>query len=78
MKVLLINGSRRSKGCTFTALSEIEKELNKRDIETEIYNAGAKVFKGEVDLAVQEATEIIKGSYVPRQIVLVSGRLSQI
>ena len=61
MKVLLINGSRRSKGCTFTALSEIEKELNKRDIETEIYNAGAKVFKGEVDLAVQEATEIIKG-----------------
>lgn len=61
MKVLLINGSRRSKGCTFTALSEIEKELNKRDIETEIFNAGAMVFKGEVDLAVQEATEIIKG-----------------
>lgn len=61
MKVLLINGSRRSKGCTFTALSEIEKELNKRDIETEIFNAGTMVFKGEVDLAVQEATEIIKG-----------------
>ena len=61
MKVLLINGSRKSKGCTYTALSEVAKELNERGIETEIYNAGAKVFKGEVDLAVQEATEIIKG-----------------
>jgi multimeric flavodoxin WrbA len=61
MKVLLINGSRKSKGCTYTALSEVAKELNERGIETEIYNAGTMVFKGEVDLAVQEATEIIKG-----------------
>ena len=36
MKVLLINGSPHENGCTFTALSEIEKVLNSNNIETEI------------------------------------------
>lgn len=42
MKVLLLNGSRREKGCTFTALSEIAKTLNKQGIETEIVHAMPK------------------------------------
>ena len=28
-KVLLINGSPNKEGCTYTALKEVEKELNK-------------------------------------------------
>ena len=38
MKVLLINGSPKKSGCTYTALCEIEKELNKQDIETVMVN----------------------------------------
>ena len=40
MKVLLFNGSSNHHGCTYTALSEIEKVLNKNGIETEIINIG--------------------------------------
>ena len=36
MKVLLINGSPRKNGCTFTALSEVAETLNAEGIETEI------------------------------------------
>ena len=35
-KVLLINGSPRENGNTFTALSEVAKTLNEEGIETEI------------------------------------------
>ena len=35
MKVLLINGSPREHGNTFTALSEVAKTLNEENIETE-------------------------------------------
>ena len=35
-KVLLINGSPHSNGCTYTALLEVANELNKEGIETEI------------------------------------------
>ena len=41
MKVILFNGSPKKNGCTYTALSEIEKELNKAGIDTEIFHAGA-------------------------------------
>ena len=41
MKVILFNGSPKKNGCTYTALCEIEKELNKEGIETEIFHAGA-------------------------------------
>ena len=41
MKVILFNGSPKKNGCTYTALSEIEKELNKAGINTEIFHAGA-------------------------------------
>lgn len=40
MKVLLVNGSCNKNGCTFTALSEIEKVLNGENIETEIIQIG--------------------------------------
>ena len=36
MKVLLINGSAKEKGCTYTALAEVEKTLKQEGIETEI------------------------------------------
>ena len=41
MKVILFNGSPKKNGCTYTALCEIEKELNKEGIETEVFHAGA-------------------------------------
>ncbi len=37
MKVLLVNGSLHEKGCTYTALAEVEKALNANGVETEIY-----------------------------------------
>ena len=36
MKVLLINGSPRENGNTFTALSEVAKTLNSEGVDTEI------------------------------------------
>lgn len=46
MKVLLINGSPNAKGCTYTALSEVEKVLQQEGIETEIIHAGQKDIRG--------------------------------
>lgn len=46
MKALLINGSPHKNGCTYTALSEVEKTLNSEDIETEIYWIGNKPIGG--------------------------------
>lgn len=40
MKVLMLNGSPHKQGCTFTALSEIAKELEKQGIESEIIHLG--------------------------------------
>ena len=41
MKVLLINGSPRKKGCTYTALCEVENTLKQEDIETVMINVPA-------------------------------------
>lgn len=49
MKVLLINGSPRPRGCTYTALKEAEKTLNEAGIETEIFHIGAKAIQGCTD-----------------------------
>ncbi len=46
MKVLLVNGSPHQKGCTYTALCEISKELEKEGIETEIFQLGLKPIRG--------------------------------
>ena len=42
MKVLLVNGSPRAKGCTYTALSEVARILEQEGSETEIFQLGAK------------------------------------
>ena len=42
MKVLLINGSPHAQGCVFTSLTEIAQELNKQEIETQIFHIGTK------------------------------------
>ena len=42
MNVLLVNGSPRAKGCTYTALTEVAKALEADGIETEIFQVGAK------------------------------------
>ena len=46
MKVLLVNGSPREKGCTYTALQEVAGALEKNGIETEIIQVGAKPIAG--------------------------------
>lgn len=46
MKALLVNGSPRPKGCTFTALSELAKTLEENGIETEIIQIGNKDIRG--------------------------------
>lgn len=46
MKVILVNGSPHAKGCTYTALREVEKALNKNGIETEIMQLGTKPIPG--------------------------------
>jgi len=43
MKVLLVNGSPHKKGCTYTALSEIDEVLKKDGIETEFFHVGSNV-----------------------------------
>jgi len=49
MKVLLINGSPNENGCTFTALSEVATELNKYDIQTDIFQIGKDPVQGCID-----------------------------
>jgi multimeric flavodoxin WrbA len=46
MKVLLINGSPKPKGCTFTALTEVANELEKEEIATEMFHVGVKPIRG--------------------------------
>ena len=46
MKALLINGSPRAHGCTFTALSELKKTLEEEGIEVELVHVGNKDIHG--------------------------------
>lgn len=46
MKVLLINGSPKPNGCTFTALSEAAKTIKEEGIQTEIFHIGSKPLSG--------------------------------
>jgi multimeric flavodoxin WrbA len=46
MNILLINGSPHPKGCTYTALSEIEKVLHRHHIETTHFHIGRKAIHG--------------------------------
>ena len=46
VNVLLINGSPNEKGCTYTALKEVEKTLNECGIGTELLHIGAGAIQG--------------------------------
>lgn len=46
MKVLLFNGSPNEKGCTYTALSEVQKTLREEGVESEIVWVGKKPVAG--------------------------------
>lgn len=46
MKVILVNGSPKEKGCTYTALCEVAGALEKNGIGTEIFWVGAKPIAG--------------------------------
>ena len=46
MKTLLINGSPRPRGCTYTALTELKKALEAEDIEVELLHVGHKDIHG--------------------------------
>lgn len=46
MKALLINGSPRKNGCTYTALAEVASNLNLHGIETDIYHIGSGPVQG--------------------------------
>lgn len=46
MKVLLINGSPHEKGCTYTALCEVAKEIEKAEIDAEIFHIGKQPIRG--------------------------------
>lgn len=49
MKVLLINGSPKPDGCTFTALSEVARILEQEGIATEIFQVGKLPIRGCTD-----------------------------
>ena len=46
MKALLINGSPRLHGCTYTALTELKRTLEAEGIEAELIHVGNKDIRG--------------------------------
>lgn len=60
MKVVLVNGSRRENGCTYTALNIIADVLKENGIETELFFVGQKAMNGEMNEIVKEVAEAIK------------------
>jgi multimeric flavodoxin WrbA len=54
MKVLMINGSRREKGCTNTALELVAEELKAEGIDSEIVFVGRDAINGNLNQLVKE------------------------
>lgn len=46
MKVLLVNGSPHAKGCTYTALSEIQSTLDQEGVESQVFWIGNEPISG--------------------------------
>ena len=46
LKALLINGSPRAKGCTYTALTELKNTLEQEGMEVELIHVGHKDVHG--------------------------------
>lgn len=57
MKVLMINGSRREKGCTYTAMTIIAKELKDAGIDAEIAFVGRDAVNGNLPALVASLKE---------------------
>lgn len=57
MKVLMINGSRRENGCTFTALNLIAKSLKEEGIDSEIVFVGKDSVNGNLENLVKSLKE---------------------
>ena len=66
MKVLLLNGSPRKAGCTYTALTVVAEALEKQGIETEIFQAGNPDMENVKAAAVKmaESDALVVGSPV--------------
>lgn len=66
MKVLLLNGSPRKEGCTYSALSEVALALQAEGIETEIFQAGNPEMENVKAAAekLKEADALVVGSPV--------------
>ena len=62
MKVLMLNGSRRDAGCTFTSLGIVAKALKDEGIESEILNVGKDALNGNIDSVVKNVHEKLKNS----------------
>ncbi len=60
MKVILFNGSRKDKGCTFTALDCVARAIESEGIDVEIMNVGRRIFNGEIEAVVEEASAKVK------------------
>ncbi|MDR1857040.1 MAG: flavodoxin family protein [Desulfovibrio sp.] len=46
MTILLVNGSPHAKGCTFTALDTVAKQLKKNGLKTKLIHIGSKPIRG--------------------------------
>ncbi|QQO08874.1 flavodoxin family protein [Breznakiella homolactica] len=46
MKVLLVNGSPRERGCTYTALEEVSRTIKHEGVDAEIFHIGNKPLSG--------------------------------
>lgn len=62
MKVLMLNGSRREKGCTYTALKLVGEGLAEYDIESQIVHVGHDAVNGQIGAKVKEVGELAKES----------------
>ena len=60
MKVIMINGSRKEKGCTFTALQIIAEILKENGIETQVTHIGLKAMNGQMNEIVKDVADSVK------------------
>ena len=66
MKVLLLNGSPRKEGCTYTALCQVAEALKENGVDSEIFQAGNPETDRVKEAAqkMKEADALIVGSPV--------------
>ena len=76
MKVLLLNGSPRKAGCTFTALSTVAEALKENGIETEIFQAGNP--EREMEETARRISRLVREhGYRYGQIAVITGNLEE-